>query len=141
MTEFTPFSATFGGVLIGLAAVLLFALNGRMAGISSIASGVLTSGPTGKTWKLMFLLGLLLGPFLFAVFTGKLPAVEFTTSYPGIVLAGLMVGFGSRMGSGCTSGHGICGLSRLSPRSIVAVVVFMLSGFFMAGAIRLFLLS
>lgn len=141
MTEFTPWSATFGGVLIGLAAVLLFMFNGRIAGISGIASGLLTPKPAGKTWKLMFLLGLLLGPFLYAVFAGKLPEAEFSISYPGIVLAGLLVGFGSKMGSGCTSGHGICGLSRLSPRSIVAVLVFMFSGFLMAGFVRLLFLS
>ncbi len=125
MSQFTPWSATFGGVLIGLAAVLLYRLNGRVAGISGIASGMLSVNPESKVWNYMFLLGMLLGPFLYAVFTGKLPAIEFNTSHPVIVIAGLLVGLGTKLGSGCTSGHGICGLARLSPRSLVSVFVFM----------------
>lgn len=141
MTEFTPVSATIGGMLIGLSAVLLFRLNGRIAGISGIAAGLVSPKPGGRAWNLLFLLGLLMGPFLYAVFAGKLPDVDFSASYLTIIVAGLLVGFGAKMGSGCTSGHGICGLSRLSPRSIVAVLVFMLSGILTTSMVRVFFLA
>lgn len=137
MTEFTPWSATFGGALIGLAAVVLFRLNGRIVGISGIASNLISVTTDGKSWRLMFVLGLLMGPFVFAIFAGKLPDISIPASYPMIILAGLLVGFGTRLGSGCTSGHGICGLARLSLRSLVAVLVFMATAILSAGLVRL----
>ena len=112
-----------GGLLIGASAVMLLLLNGRIAGISGIV-GRLAQG-IGLTTNLAFVLGLLLGPIVYMLAFGGFPAVEITVGWPLIIVAGLMVGFGSRMGSGCTSGHGVCGLARLSPRSIVATGVFM----------------
>jgi uncharacterized protein len=115
-----------GGMLIGLSAALLLLLNGRIAGVSGIAgrlaqgSHILTNGA--------FILGLVLGPVLFLGLSGHWPAVTITASWPLLLLAGLLVGFGTRMGSGCTSGHGVLGLARLSPRSFTAVVTFLIAG-------------
>jgi len=128
MTEFTPVSATLGGLLIGLGAVMLFRLNGRIAGVSGITSALFFGSRREFSWRLMFTLGLVMGPLLYAVFAGGLPQSQLDAGFVLVVIGGLLVGFGTRMGSGCTSGHGICGLSRLSPRSLVAVPVFMLAG-------------
>jgi len=115
-----------GGMLIGVSAVMLLILNGRVAGISGIV-GRLAQG-SGVSTNLAFVLGLLLGPIgYFALFHGW-PQIEITTPWPLIILAGLLVGFGSRMSSGCTSGHGILGLARLSPRSMAAVATFLTTG-------------
>ena len=123
--SFTPWSGFAGGLLIGLAATLLLYLNGRIAGISGILGGAL-SGKTGDLlWRLVFLAGLILGPLLFALATGHFPEIEVEASTALVVLGGLLVGFGTRMGSGCTSGHGVCGLSRGSPRSLAATIIFM----------------
>jgi uncharacterized membrane protein YedE/YeeE len=117
-----------GGALIGLAAVLLLALNGRIAGISGILAGVITSRDRlERSWRVIFLVGLITGPALYQLFYAPL-RLQVISSIPALLAAGLMVGFGTRLGSGCTSGHGVCGIARLSPRSIVATAVFMLFG-------------
>lgn len=124
---FTPWSALAGGALIGLSAGLFALLNGRVAGISGLLGGLLARGGVGGE-RLAFLLGLLLAPLLWLAF-GPLPALHFDSAWPALLLAGLLVGLGSRYGAGCTSGHGVCGLARLSPRSLLATLCFMASGF------------
>jgi hypothetical protein len=127
MNSFTPVSGFLGGILIGLAAALLLLANGRIAGISGIVGGLIVP-KTGETgWRLMFVLGLLAGPLVFIVLQGRLFPVEVMASLPTMAIAGVLVGFGTRMGGGCTSGHGVCGIARLSKRSIVATAVFMSS--------------
>jgi uncharacterized membrane protein YedE/YeeE len=122
MASLAPFA---GGALIGAAAALLLLANGRIAGISGIAGGLL--GPAGRdaAWRAAFLVGLLLGPVLFRLTAGHWPDLHVEASWPMLVVAGLLVGYGTRLGSGCTSGHGVCGLARLSPRSLAAVATFM----------------
>lgn len=115
-----------GGMLIGTSAVMLLLLNGRIAGISGIV-GRLAQG-IGLTTNLAFVLGLLLGPLAYLLAFDGWPTIEITATWPLIIVAGLLVGFGSRMGSGCTSGHGVLGLARLSPRSMVAVATFLSAG-------------
>ena len=129
MENFTPVPATLGGLLIGISAVLLLWLNGRIAGISGILHGATGPGTTDRLWRWLFLLGLGLGAGSFAWTTG--PGFELRTGYPLplLVLAGFLVGFGTRLGGGCTSGHGVCGMARLSPRSLLATLTFMLAGF------------
>ncbi|MDH0727325.1 YeeE/YedE family protein [Stutzerimonas stutzeri] len=126
--NFTPWTALAGGVLIGAAASLFVLLNGRIAGISGLLASLLEPGAEGRGEKLLFLLGLLLAPLLWVLF-GRLPVLEFQSGWFGLLIAGLLVGVGTRYGSGCTSGHGVCGISRLSPRSIVATLAFMAAGF------------
>jgi uncharacterized membrane protein YedE/YeeE len=125
LENFNPLSATIGGALIGLSAVLLWLMNGRIAGISGIAGGLLVprAGETG--WRIAFIAGLVGGPLLYAALMGGMPAIEVTQSATLLVVGGLLVGYGTRLGNGCTSGHGVCGLARLSPRSIVATFVFL----------------
>jgi hypothetical protein len=119
-------AALAGGTLIGLAAVLLLATTGRIAGISGILAGLLPPRPEpGRTARIAFLLGLVVAPVVVWLATGVAPAPTITASMPVLVLAGLLVGFGAVWGYGCTSGHGVCGLARLSARSLVAVLVFM----------------
>lgn len=126
--HFTPWSALGGGVLIGAAASLFVLLNGRIAGISGLLASVLGPAAEGRGEKLLFLLGLLMAPLLWGLF-GALPAMEFQSGWVGLLVAGLLVGVGTRYGAGCTSGHGVCGIARLSPRSFVATLVFMAAGF------------
>lgn len=126
--HFTPWSALAGGALIGLAAALFVLFNGRIAGISGLLGSLLARGGEGQGEKALFLLGLLLAPLLWQVFAA-LPAIEFQGGWLSLLLAGLLVGVGTRYGAGCTSGHGVCGISRLSPRSLVATLAFMASGF------------
>ena len=126
--NFTPWTALAGGVLIGAAASLFVLLNGRIAGISGLLASLLEPGAEGRGEKLLFLLGLLLAPLLWVLF-GRLPVLEFQSGWFGLLIAGLLVGVGTRYGSGCTSGHGVCGISRLSARSIVATLAFMAAGF------------
>ncbi len=124
MENFTPASGFLGGLLIGVAAALLLLLNGRISGISGIVGGLLVPKSSDAGWRLVFVVGLLLGAFGYMLATGDTPDVSMQASVPVLVAAGLLVGFGTRLGSGCTSGHGLCGIARLSKRSIVASVVF-----------------
>lgn len=133
--NFTPWTALAGGVLIGAAASLFVLLNGRIAGISGLLASLLDRGAEGRGEKLIFLLGVLLAPLLWMLF-GALPVMEFQSGWIGLVVAGLLVGIGTRYGSGCTSGHGVCGISRLSPRSIVATLMFMAAGFVTVFVLR-----
>lgn len=123
MTEFTPWASLAGGVLIGLAAVLLMLTEGRIAGISGIASRLLDKAP-GQAGRWAFVTGLVLTPFVYAFFAGK-PQQTLSGGWLLMAIGGLLVGFGSVFGNGCTSGHGVCGLARLSPRSLVATGIFM----------------
>ena len=125
MENFTPVSATLGGVLIGLSAVLLWLFNGRIAGISGIVGGLIAPGTRDFAWRAAFILGLVAGPLVTAALLGEMPPVTITGSTGLLVAGGLLVGFGTRLGSGCTSGHGVCGLARLSPRSIAATGLFL----------------
>ncbi len=130
MDHFTPFSSLFGGILIGLSAVALLLLNGRIAGISGIASGLLSFSDQApdRGWRLAFVAGLIAAPLGLVLLGGERPAMSFVVPLPLIFVAGALVGFGTVLGNGCTSGHGICGIARLSPRSIVATAVFMAAG-------------
>ena len=132
--NFTPWSALAGGVLNGLSAGLFVLANGRIAGISGLLASLFAPGE-GRAEKGLFLLGLLLAPLLWRL-AGELPAARIEATLPKLVVAGLLVGLGTRYGSGCTSGHGVCGLSRLSPRSLVATLAFMVSGFATVYVIR-----
>ncbi|MEQ1743056.1 MAG: YeeE/YedE family protein [Candidatus Nitrotoga sp.] len=126
--NFTPWLSLAGGVLIGLATAMFLLLNGRIAGISGILGGLLrpTKGDIG--WRIAFVAGLIFSPIAFSV-AAPLPTVQIDADAASLIMAGLLVGIGTRYGSGCTSGHGVCGLSRLSPRSMVATALFMLAGF------------
>ncbi|HGN0868326.1 MULTISPECIES: YeeE/YedE family protein [Providencia] len=135
--HFTPGSAAIGGVLIGLAVAILLIFNGRIAGISGILAGVLKPTKGDTAWKLAFIVGILVAPLLFITFVYT-PEVTIATSTPLLIAAGLLVGFGTRLGSGCTSGHGICGMARFSRRSMVAVVIFMLVAFITVAVINHF---
>ena len=125
MTEFTPFSAALGGALIGLSALILFLFDGRIAGISGILGNLLAPRAGEMAWRAAFLLGLITAPALYAAAGGRLPPLAVTSSIPLLLAGGFLVGFGTRLGSGCTSGHGVCGMARLSPRSIAATLIFM----------------
>jgi uncharacterized membrane protein YedE/YeeE len=127
MTNFTPLSAAIGGGLIGLSAVMLMLLTGRIAGISGIFGGLLDLKAGDKDWRIAFIAGLILAPLLAGWIGYGMPSPKLPSSWTVIVAAGLLVGFGTRLGGGCTSGHGICGVARLSPRSIAATVIFMLA--------------
>jgi uncharacterized membrane protein YedE/YeeE len=126
--SFTPASAAIGGVIIGIAAAMLVLMNGRVAGISGIVGGLFRPTPGDVAWRLAFVAGLIAAPLLYAI-VAALPPVVIQASYPTLIVAGLLVGIGTRYGAGCTSGHGVCGISRLSPRSIVATLSFMAAGF------------
>jgi uncharacterized membrane protein YedE/YeeE len=125
MANFTPVSAAIGGALIGLAAVLLMLLTGRIAGISGIFGGCLSFETGDKGWRIAFIAGLILAPLTGALAGVPIPYPEMPSNWIVIVAAGLLVGFGTRLGGGCTSGHGVCGIARLSPRSIAATAIFM----------------
>jgi uncharacterized protein len=127
MTNFTPLSAAIGGALIGLSSVLLMLLTGRIAGISGIFGGLLNPGSNDKSWRIAFIAGLILAPLLAGGIGHAMPAPQLPASWTVIIAAGLLVGFGTRLGGGCTSGHGICGVARLSVRSIAATGIFMLT--------------
>jgi uncharacterized membrane protein YedE/YeeE len=125
MYNFTPLPAAAGGLLIGTAAALLLLLRGRIAGISGIVGGLLQPTPGDIVWRLLFVVGMMTAPLLSWLYVGRLPVVTAAVSDQALVLAGLLVGFGTRLGSGCTSGHGVCGLARRSLRSLVALLTFM----------------
>ncbi|WP_213987933.1 YeeE/YedE family protein [Serratia marcescens] len=126
--HFTPYSALAGGAIIGAAVALLLLFNGRIAGISGITGGLLSAGGRERGWRAAFLGGLLISPWLYAA-AAALPSAEIAAGSGGLAVAGLLGGGGTRLGSGCTSGHGVCGVARLAPRSLAATAVFMLLGF------------
>ncbi len=125
---FTPWSSLFGGMLIGLAAAMFVLLNGRIAGISGVLGGLLMPLRGDVLWRVAFLGGIVIAPLVYSLFQ-VLPPVQIDADYAALVVAGLLVGVGTRYGAGCTSGHGVCGLSRLSLRSLAATATFMSAGF------------
>ncbi len=133
--NFTPWAATAGGAMIGLSAALFILFNGRIAGISGILGGLLQWPKGDLSWRLAFLLGLVAAPLAFSLIA-PLPSVRIDADTSTLILAGLLVGIGTRYGSGCTSGHGVCGLARLSPRSLVATAAFMFAGFVTVFVVR-----
>lgn len=133
--HFTPWPALAGGALIGLAAALFLLLNGRIAGISGVLGGLLKPVSGDIAWRVAFILGLVGAPLVYGLFAG-LPVPQIDADYAALIAAGLLVGVGTRYGSGCTSGHGVCGVSRLSPRSLVATATFMAAGFAAVFVIR-----
>mgnify|MGYP005866248365 FL=1 len=132
---FTPWTSLLGGALIGLAAAAFVLLNGRIAGISGIVGGLLTPKKADTGWRLAFVSGMVAAPLLWLLIHAR-PVIQIDASYPVLVVAGLVVGVSTRFGAGCTSGHGVCGISRLSPRSLIATAAFMLSGFVTVFIIR-----
>jgi len=136
MENFTPLSALIGGALIGFAAAILWVSDGRVAGISGIVGGLVNPAEGDAGWRIAFLVGLCAAPLVYWTAGGGLPSITITGSVPLLLGGGLLVGFGTRLGGGCTSGHGVCGVSRLSPRSLVATLVFMAAGFAATFAVR-----
>ena len=132
---FTPWSALAGGALIGLAAALFIHANGRIAGISGIVGGLLRPVPGDRAWRLAFVLGMVAAPLLWSL-AATLPPLIIAADWPLLIVAGLIVGISTRYGAGWTSGHGVCGISRLSPRSLVATLAFMGSGFVTVYVVR-----
>jgi uncharacterized protein len=130
-THFTPWASLAGGILLGLASAMFVLLNGRILGISGILGGLLAPKEGDTSWRIAFVLGLLAAPLTLSLFApeGLVSVPRIEAGYALVVVAGLLVGYGTRLGSGCTSGHGVCGLSRLSPRSLVATLTFMGAGF------------
>jgi hypothetical protein len=137
--SFTPATAAIGGAIIGSAVAMLVLLNGRIAGISGIAGGLLRPVRGDVAWRLSFIAGLIAAPLVFGF--AAAPSIVITADYRTLVIAGFLVGIGTRYGGGCTSGHGVCGVSRLSPRSIVATLAFMAAGFVTVFVARHVLLS
>jgi uncharacterized protein len=125
---FTPWSSLGGGALIGLAAAALVLANGKIAGISGIVGGLLRPTRRDLLWRFAFISGLIVAPLIYRLF-GDLSPVQIDANYAELIIAGVLVGLGTRFGAGCTSGHGVCGISRLSPRSLVATPLFMAAGF------------
>jgi hypothetical protein len=134
-THFTPLASLVGGLLIGMAVALLALWNGRIAGISGIVGGLLRPKRGDIAWRLAFVAGLILAPTLYRLFL-NMPEVSIDASRGTVIVAGLLVGVGTRYGAGCTSGHGVCGISRLSPRSLVATLAFMAAGIAVVFAMR-----
>jgi hypothetical protein len=136
MTNLTPLSGLLGGALIGLAAAVLMMLTGRLAGVSGIFGGLLRSRPSDRGWRIAFIAGLIAAPLLAALAGAPLPRPAMTSNLLLLSVGGLLVGFGSRMGNGCTSGHGVCGFARLSARSIAATIIFMLTAIATVALVR-----
>jgi uncharacterized membrane protein YedE/YeeE len=136
--HFTPWSALGGGILLGIATALLLLLNGRVLGISGIVAGLLRPWRREAAWRVAFVLGLFAAPWVHRAWFASPDAepITYLQNIPLLILAGLLVGYGTALGSGCTSGHGVCGLSRLSPRSLIATLTFMLAGFVTVYVIR-----
>ena len=132
---FTPWNALAGGVVIGVAAAMLVLLNGRIAGVAGIIGGVLRPARGDMAWRIAFLIGLLVAPAVYGLLAEPVPPT-IEAGYPMLLAAGVLAGAGTRYGSGCTSGHVFCGLSRLSPRSLVATIAFMLAGFATVYVVR-----
>ena len=137
-THFTPWLSLAGGILLGLASAAFILVNGRILGISGILGGLLVPRLGDIGWRIAFLLGMAAAPFVSALLlpSGNMEAPRIEAGYIAIAVAGLLVGFGTRYGSGCTSGHGVCGLSRLSPRSLVSTLTFMGLGFLVVYVMR-----
>lgn len=137
-SHFTPWASLAGGMILGLAAALFILLNGRVLGISGILGGLVFPRPGDRAWRVFFLLGMLAAPLTLALLAppGLIAAPRIEAGHVTVAIAGLLVGLGTRYGSGCTSGHGVCGLSRLSPRSLVATVCFMAAGFATVYVVR-----
>ncbi len=133
--NFTPWMSLAGGIVLGLASALFILFNGRVLGISGIVGGLLRPKTRDIVWRLSFLLGMLVAPSLYVAFIGPMQAT-IDASWAMVIVAGLLVGVGTRYGSGCTSGHGVCGLSRMSPRSLVATLSFMAAGFITVFLLR-----
>lgn len=133
--NFTPWSALAGGGLIGIAAAIFILFNGRIAGITGIAGGLIRPKKRDISWRIAFILGLVFSPLVWKLFS-PLPLIEIEASNALLAIAGLIVGISTRYGSGCTSGHGVCGISRLSPRSIIATLAFMATGFLTVYVVR-----
>lgn len=133
--NFTPWTSLAGGLLLGLAVTILLLFNGRIAGISGILGGLITPVKKDILWRIAFILGLMVAPFLFSILT-PLPEVRIDAGTYTLIVAGLLVGIGTRYGSGCTSGHGVCGFSRQSLRSIAATITFIMAGFITVFFIR-----
>ena len=133
--NFTPWMSLAGGIVLGLASALFILFNGRVLGISGIVGGLLRPKTRDIVWRLSFLLGMLVAPSLYVAFIGPMQAT-IDASWAMVIVAGLLVGIGTRYGSGCTSGHGVCGLSRMSPRSLVATLSFMAAGFITVFLLR-----
>ncbi|MDD5577656.1 MAG: YeeE/YedE family protein [Methylobacter sp.] len=133
--NFTPWPSLTGGLLIGLATAVLLLFNGKIAGISGIVGGLFRPVSGDVKWRIAFVLGLVLAPLAFSLFAA-LPKARIDADSSVLIAAGLLVGLGTRYGSGCTSGHGVCGLSRLSPRSFAATAVFMAAGFLTVFIVR-----
>jgi len=136
MANFTPVSAAIGGGLIGLSAALLMLLTGRIAGVSGIFGGCLGLGMSDKGWRIAFIAGLILAPLIASLIGFVVPSPQMRVSWSVIIVAGLLVGFGARLGGGCTSGHGICGIARLSVRSITATAIFMFTAIVVVALTR-----
>lgn len=128
MEHFTPLASLIGGLLIGLSASMLLLCDGKIAGISGIVAGTLSPAKNDTLWRVVFIAGLLIGGFLLRVFSPEIFAISIPRSWGALILAGLLVGFGTRLGNGCTSGHGVCGLSRGAKRSLIATIAFMATG-------------
>ncbi|MCQ8781901.1 YeeE/YedE family protein [Mangrovibrevibacter kandeliae] len=135
-TPFTPVASLVGGILIGLSAVFVMALFGRIAGISGITSGALPGARSDWSWRLAFVIGLIAAPLAVLALTSRSVPQVVPANLPAMAVAGLLVGFGTVLGSGCTSGHGVCGLARLSPRSLAAVGIFMATAFVTVFVLR-----
>lgn len=133
--HFTPWASLAGGLLLGLAAAAFVLLNGRILGISGIVGGLLRPQPGDTAWRVAFVLGMLAAPFVWQL-AAALPEARVDAGWGTLIVAGLLVGAGTRWGSGCTSGHGVCGLSRLSPRSLAATLAFMGAGFATVFVVR-----
>ena len=136
MADFTPISAAIGGALIGLSAVLLMLLNGRIAGVTGVFAGLIEPIGTDRAWRATFIAGLIAAPLSAALIGFTLPIPHMPTSLVVVAAAGLLVGFGTRLSNGCTSGHGVCGIARLSPRSIAATAIFMAAAIIVVALTR-----
>jgi uncharacterized membrane protein YedE/YeeE len=135
MTTFTPWQSLIGGLLIGFSTFLLLRWLGKIAGISGIVGQLWPGSKNEFAWRLAFVIGLLVSPFIYQL-VAPLPDMQIEASVPVLIVSGLLVGFGSRLGSGCTSGHGVCGLSRLSLRSLAATLTFMAAAMFVVWLVR-----
>jgi uncharacterized membrane protein YedE/YeeE len=136
MADFTPLSAAVGGALIGLAAVMLMLLNGRIAGVTGVFAGLIDPTGSDRAWRATFIVGLIAAPLSAVLLGFAMPVPHMPTSLIAVAGAGLLVGYGTRLANGCTSGHGVCGIARLSPRSITATVVFMLAAIVVVALTR-----